>query len=228
MACLPEPVNLMTDPPSSSKLPTGKPNARAEILQQAKLLFREKGFSSVSMNELVNVVGLTKPTIYYHFTDKETLFCEVLIEMMRHGSEMLVAGIKRSKNCREKLCKLAEGYFRFSPTSLSAMIRDSSQHLTQAHLKKVMEAHRFYLLKPVESVFTEGIQTGEIKPTENAETLAFYFISWIDTLTTLKSAYEGRAFETRQSAETMVTIFLHGVVPSNQNTAESKLDGDAN
>jgi AcrR family transcriptional regulator len=220
MTRLTEPVHLMTDPPSDPK--KSKPlDTRAEILRQAKLLFREKGFSSVSMNELVSVVGLTKPTIYYHFTDKETLFCEVIIEMMRHGSEMLIAGMKRSKDCRDKLCKLTEGYFRFSPTSLSTMIRDSSQHLTEAHLKKVMEAHRFYLLKPVEDVFTEGMQTGEIKPTENAETLAFYFISWIDTLTTLKSAYEGRAFETRQNAETMVSIFLNGVATSDQNLGQN-------
>jgi AcrR family transcriptional regulator len=196
-------------------------DARAEILLQAKLLFREKGFSSVSMNELVSAVGLTKPTIYYHFSDKETLFCEALIEMMRHGNELLSDGMKRSKDCRDQLCKLAEGYFRFCPTSLSAMIRDSSQHLTEAHLKKVMEAHRFYLLKPVESVFTAGMQTGEIKQTENVEMLAFYFISWLDTLTTLKSAYEGRAFETRQSAESMVAIFLHGVAPSDQNFWEN-------
>ncbi|WP_373531148.1 TetR/AcrR family transcriptional regulator [Vampirovibrio sp.] len=206
----------MTPQPPDPKATTGKPrpvDARGEILHHAKILFREKGFSSVSMNDLVNVVGLTKPTIYYHFTDKETLFSEVLVEMMRHGSEMLVAGVKRCKGCREKLYKMAEGYFRFSPTSLSTMVRDSSQHLTEAHLKKVMEAHQFYLLKPVESIFEEGIQAGEIKATEDPQKLAFYFVSWIDTMTTLKAAYEGRSFETRKNAETMVNIFLHGVAP---------------
>lgn len=204
----------MTPPKSSESPSSGRPkpqDARGEILQHAKLLFRQKGFSAVSMNDLVASVGLTKPTIYYHFTDKETLFAEVVVEMMRHGNELFSAGIKRCKGSREKLAKLAEGYFRFSPASLSTLVRDASEHLSEPHLKKVMEAHRFYLLKPIESVFEEGIQADEIQHNENAETLAFYFISWIDAMTTLKMAYEGRPFEARDCALQMITIFLDGI-----------------
>lgn len=207
---------MTTEQPNSKSTPA-KPrpaDARAEILVHAKALFRQKGFSAVSMNDLVSSVGLTKPTIYYHFTDKETLFSEVVVEMLRHGNELFSTGIKRSKGCREKLFKMAEGYFRFSPTSLSTMVRDSSEHLSEPHLKKIMEAHRFYLLKPIEGIFEEGMQAGEIRTDESAEKLAFYFISWIDAITTLKLAYEGRPFEARDCATDMISIFLDGVSPT--------------
>lgn len=200
--------------PPTENAPIAKPrptDARGEILQHAKALFRQKGFSAVSMNDLVASVGLTKPTIYYHFKDKETLFTEVVIEMMRHGHELFSAGIKRCKDSRERLNKLAEGYFRFSPASLSTLVRDASEHLSEQHLKKVMEAHRFYLLKPIEDIFAEGIQAGEISAQENAETLSVYFISWIDAMTTLKAAYEGRAFDAKGCAATMVGIFWDGI-----------------
>lgn len=207
--------------PQKPKIPvTGAPgkskpiDARAEILQHAKLLFRQKGFSAVSMNDLVSSVGLTKPTIYYHFTDKETLFTEVMVEMMRHGNELLMAGIKRCKDFREKLYRLSEGYFRFSPTSLSTVVRDAGEHLDEAHMKKVMEAHRFYLISPIIGIFEEARQAGEIAQSENPETLALYYISWIDAMTTLRAAHENRDFDPKECASKMVDIFLDGVAVS--------------
>lgn len=185
-------------------------NAREEILQHAKLLFRQKGFTAVSMNDLVASVGLTKPTIYYHFSDKETLFTEVVIEMMRHGNELFTAGIKRSKTIQEKLHKLSEGYFRFSPTSLSTMVRDSIENLSETHLKRVMEAHRFYLVGPIIEIFTQAMQDGEIKQ-DDPEQLALFFISWIDAITVLKTGYEGRAFDARNVSLKMVDIYLAGI-----------------
>lgn len=201
-------------------IPLSKPakskakDARTAILQQAKLLFRQKGFSAVSMNDLVAAVGLTKPTIYYHFSDKETLFAEVVVEMMRHGHELFSAGIKRCKTTQEKLTRLAEGYFRFSPTSLSTMVRDCAEQLSETHLKKVMEAHRFYLLSPIQAILAQGVEDGTIGASENPETLALYFISWIDAMTMLKTSSEGRHFDAKGSAENMVRIFLNGVAPS--------------
>ncbi len=201
-----------TDPSQKVTAPRPKvQDAKGEILEHAKRLFRQKGFSAVSMNDLVEAVKLTKPTIYYHFTDKENLFAEVAIEMMRHGNERFMAGIKRCKNTREKLTRLAEGYFRFSPTSLNTLVRDASEHLNETHLKRVMEAHRFYLLQPLSGVFEEGIANGEINAQENPERLAFFFMSWIDAMTTLTVAHQGRSFDTKDCATQMIGIFMDGV-----------------
>lgn len=200
----------MTDT-TGSKAKKNKPShAREEILNHAKLLFRQRGFTAVSMNDLVESVGLTKPTIYYHFSDKETLFTEVLIEMMRHGNELFSAGINRCKTTRERLSRLSEGYMRFSPTSLSTMIRDACENLSEPHVKKVMEAHRFYLVTPIIAIFEEGMREGEIQ-TGNPEELALFFISWIDAMTTFKVAYEGRPFDTKATAGKMIDIYLDGI-----------------
>ena len=201
-----------TDPTAKPANPRVKvQDARGEILQQAKLLFRQKGYSAVSMNDLVAAAKLTKPTIYYHFTDKETLFTEVALEMMRHGNELFMAGIKRSKGTREKLGKLAEGFFRFSPTSLNTLVRDASEHLSEPHLKRMMEAHRFYLVQPLAGIFQEGIDSGEIRAGENPETMAFFFLSWIDAMSTLGVAHQGRPYNTRNCAAQMINIFLDGI-----------------
>lgn len=79
----------MTDPTSSSAPP--KPSAkaagpgrpkdlgkRAAILDAAKALFVEQGYTGVSMDSIAAQAGVSKLTVYSHFGDKETLFTEAV------------------------------------------------------------------------------------------------------------------------------------------------------
>jgi len=51
--------------------------ARA-ILNDAVRLFAEKGFDAISMNDIANAAGVSKANIFHHFSNKETLYLEVL------------------------------------------------------------------------------------------------------------------------------------------------------
>ena len=47
---------------------------RQAILDAAKTLFLTKGYASTSMDAVASLAGVSKLTVYSHFTDKETLF----------------------------------------------------------------------------------------------------------------------------------------------------------
>lgn len=51
---------------------------RAAILQAGKRLFPSHGFEGTSMDAIAAEAGVSKLTVYSHFTDKETLFKEVI------------------------------------------------------------------------------------------------------------------------------------------------------
>jgi len=53
-------------------------NSRETILSCALQLFSSKGYDAVSINDIVDMVGITKPTLYYFFGSKEGLFRELL------------------------------------------------------------------------------------------------------------------------------------------------------
>ncbi len=55
-----------------------KENSKEAILACALELFAEKGYEAVSPNEIVERVGVKKPTLYYFFGSKEGLFDELL------------------------------------------------------------------------------------------------------------------------------------------------------
>lgn len=51
---------------------------REHILQVAREQFYRKGYSGVSINEIVDELEVTKPTVYYHFGSKAGLFAALV------------------------------------------------------------------------------------------------------------------------------------------------------
>ena len=59
-------------------MPRSPEPTRGRILDAAYALFRRKGFTRVSMDEIAAATTVTKRTLYYHFKSKDTLLAEVL------------------------------------------------------------------------------------------------------------------------------------------------------
>jgi len=60
-----------------------------QILDESIRLFRERGFSGVSISELMSAAGLTHGPFYNHFASKEALMSEALAcEMDRTAGEL--------------------------------------------------------------------------------------------------------------------------------------------
>ena len=59
---------------------------RKGILDAAYALFRRKGFTRVSMDEIAAAARVTKRTLYYHYESKDTLLAKVL--EAQHGLAM--------------------------------------------------------------------------------------------------------------------------------------------
>jgi TetR/AcrR family transcriptional regulator, mexJK operon transcriptional repressor len=69
--------------------------AKAErILDAAGQVFVEQGYAAASMDEISRVAGVSKATVYAHFTSKEQLFATVVTtECQRHSRTLLAADI---------------------------------------------------------------------------------------------------------------------------------------
>lgn len=70
-------------------------DVRDRILNEAKHLFAHKGFGATSVREVVDAVGVTKPTLYYWFSNKDALFLEVVgaqVAMLRELVSQTLGG----------------------------------------------------------------------------------------------------------------------------------------
>lgn len=78
---------------------TQKANRRARLLDEAAALFAARGFAAVTTAEIGEAVGMSGPALYKHFSSKDAILTELLVD----ASERLLEG------CREILAQDAPG-----------------------------------------------------------------------------------------------------------------------
>ncbi len=59
-----------------------KAKTRERIVERARLLFNKHGFASVSIDEIMAEVGLTRGGFYNHFSTKEELYGEAITQVL--------------------------------------------------------------------------------------------------------------------------------------------------
>lgn len=59
------------------------PDLESRIIEQARQLFLEKGFTATSMSEIAAKVGINRPTLHYYFRTKERMFDAVFGDIIQ-------------------------------------------------------------------------------------------------------------------------------------------------
>ena len=85
----------------AAKVPRG--GSREAIVEAASRLFLERGFGSVSMDELAGAAGLARRTLYNQFTSKEEIFREMLLKVSGHLEDAFPPGIETQGDVNEVL-----------------------------------------------------------------------------------------------------------------------------
>lgn len=62
---------------------------RAAILEAAHKLFNQKGFAKTRMDDVAAMAGLTKGGLYFHFTDKQSLYEAVMFDCKDRMSQII-------------------------------------------------------------------------------------------------------------------------------------------
>ena len=82
---------------------TVEPTTKTDILETAIPLFARTGFNSVSMRTLAKEVGLTAPTLYHHFPDKQALYIAAVAHAFSRKAEILSASLATDKMPEQRL-----------------------------------------------------------------------------------------------------------------------------
>jgi TetR/AcrR family transcriptional regulator, regulator of autoinduction and epiphytic fitness len=77
--------------------------SREAIVEAASRLFLERGFGSVSMDELAEAAGLARRTLYNQFTSKEEIFREMLLMVSGQFEEAFPPGVETQGDVEEVL-----------------------------------------------------------------------------------------------------------------------------
>ena len=93
-----------------SRLAERSDETRRALIDAARLLFAERGYASVSTEEIVRAARVTRGALYHHFKGKEDLFRAVYEEVERDLVERIAADASSAGDPLEALRMGARGF----------------------------------------------------------------------------------------------------------------------
>lgn len=192
--------------------PVGELETRQLILKHARALFLHRGFADVSVGEIAEAVGVTKPTLYYHCGNKESLYIAVLCDLMREVGGYVQRIVHSDAPIRARLVELTLGYFLHADTTMEPVLRDAAELIGPALAAEAHQAYHDELLMPIEALMEEGILGGEIRSLE-PQHLVQALMGLLDAFTAT-SGHRSRTMEQHRAVATMlVSLFMDGAAP---------------
>ena len=82
--------------------------SREAIVAAAERLFLERGFGAVSMDELAEVAGVARRTLYNQFASKEEIFREMLLKVSTQLEHAFPPGIETQGDVEDVLRQIAQ------------------------------------------------------------------------------------------------------------------------
>ncbi|WP_067175914.1 SACE_7040 family transcriptional regulator [Microtetraspora niveoalba] len=128
-------------------------NRRAEILRAAAELFAARGFHGVSIEDIGSAVGVSGPAIYRHFSGKEALLSEILLDiserLREQGARLVTAPDAPAAGAyaRAALDALLRGHIDFALAN-PALIRVHERELDnmpEPDRRRVRRLQRLYV-----------------------------------------------------------------------------------
>lgn len=85
----------------------GRPQQAGEMVQRiltaARDVFSEAGFNGTTVDGIARRAGVNKATLYYHIGDKETLYAEVIRQVIEQNVAGTARDLQQAKTPEEKL-----------------------------------------------------------------------------------------------------------------------------
>jgi AcrR family transcriptional regulator len=161
---------------------------RERVLEHARQLFLDRGFSKVTIDEIASDLGISKKTLYKFYPSKEELLRASLHSMMRSAGWELERIISSDKPFVEKLaatmmtmgnyiCKLRRESVvdvqRFSPSLWKELDKFRQQHIVSRLVGMIAQARDEKIFRPeVNEQVLVYMLVGSIQGAINPEVLS--------------------------------------------------------
>ena len=196
-----------------------KNNVKETILARALELFAAKGYEGVSVSELTEAAGITKPTLYYYFGSKEGLF-ESVCQLHYSRLNAIIAKNAVYSPKRESyfedihltLAKVTSAYFSFALEN-GAFFRITLANLSMPSSSPVygiVKNYHFVQFETIESMFRDMAKAhGNLKG--KSKSLSWAFIGTVNSYISLSFSENSAQALNDKAVKELVHQFMHGI-----------------
>lgn len=155
------------------------------IVEKTAPVFNTKGYSGTSMNDIMNITGLSKGCIYGHFENKDEVALAAFDFNHNKVNEHMKSRILATDNSIERLLvypNTYKNYFKYQYLEAGCPILNTSTEADDTHPKlkeRAVKALAFWKTS-IENQIKRGIVRNEIKENTAPTEIAVIMISMIE------------------------------------------------
>ncbi|WHY79806.1 TetR/AcrR family transcriptional regulator [Neobacillus sp. WH10] len=164
-----------------------KEKKKKEILSSALACFAKKGFQAATIDDIVELSGISKGAIYNYFKSKDEIYLELMITDTEETFEILTKDLSACHSAIEKMNYLFDVYLSVDVSSNNwqgKTIVHNEFKLYAARNKELMETlsarRNHFFIQLFAGIIKEGQESGEFNLDLNPEMMANLFWSMID------------------------------------------------
>lgn len=181
---------------------------KEEIIRVAAILFKQKGFSAVTMRDIAAEMGIKAASLYNHISSKQDILDTIIISLAEAFTEGMKHIQASKNNCIDKLNLIIEMHVKLSSQNIYGMaaLNNDWMHLTQkqVYYKQLRSNYEDDFRKILE----DGIASGKIV-NKKPEVMMF------SILTTLRSLYlwipKREDLDLKEFSATLNQILIKGI-----------------
>src|SRR5699024_1729433 len=158
-----------------------KTGLKNKIIQTSLLLFEEKGFHGVSINEIVTTAGTSKGGFYHHFSSKDELLYVIHDIFITYAIENAKLADRLYTKANERLQAIIKGFV--------GVLHLYKQHLTvfyqeatylQTEYEEIIREKRDEFRLIIERVIEEGKAQGEFRKEIEVDIIAMAILGMVN------------------------------------------------
>ncbi len=183
---------------------------KTEIINCAAKLFKEKGYSAVTMRDIAQAMDIKAASLYNHIKSKQEILVLIIIEIAEEFTSVMNEIVASNQPSLKKIQKVIQLHVDITirDSNSLACLNNDWMHLTDKELTYFIKMREDYE-KNFRNIIKFGIDSNEIKNI-NPEVI---ILSMLSTLRTLYLWYGKKNGLTETSLKNnMAEVLLKGVV----------------
>jgi len=164
------------------KTKTSDTEKRQKILDRSRSLFLMRGVSSLTMEEIASLQGISKKTLYRYFPNKDALASAAIEEKIAEVAGRIgEIGGRKDLSFLEKIGEILRAVSRQMAELGEGLVRDLyyNQPELWAKIDRYRREHVFVI---IEKLLAEGVKSGLIRPDVDGRLVPALFVTTISSV----------------------------------------------
>lgn len=192
---------------------------RQAIIESAFHVFRTKGYSKTTLQDIAVEAGVTRGAVYWHFKNKPDIFGKLMAHAFKPVEAFFEGILESTTSPAEILIKFMDAWLSRATTKshfraafeIIFLMTEWSEELMP--YKMEYRSMELKFIKNIEEIFTKGIEEKHFKSDLDPHTAAVYYYSNIFGLAQISLFFEEQ-LEIGQRKKEYIRMFLNSCLRS--------------